>query len=261
MAPATIAVVCSPLEEGMESMKKRPVLIWIVAVGLIVSPLFYYFQHALHHSLPLGDVWATGSSIHPAKLVAVALGPIVGLLLLQIRPISWFAILGYCIYTIAVNIYFYANARMGTAQALVFSSTGLVGLAFFLRKSIYAPYFNPKLGQGTWVRAHDRVQFVLEVELENRPSLACTTFDISEAGCFLATEDRFVLGERLDMKIRLLDDAFPISGTVVWISDGTTKPRGVGVKFERTTAAFGQAVADLRGRIRQTKSMPAASAA
>jgi len=53
--------------------------------------------------------------------------------------------------------------------------------------------------------------------------------DMSPAGVFIATDEPFLAGTKIDITFPSLSDcpSFTVSGSVVW-----RKPKGIGVKFE-----------------------------
>src|SRR5260221_2833858 len=99
-------------------MKKRPTLIWIVGIGLIASPIYYYLEAAWSFRVSFGDPALVIGSMSGAKLLGVAAAPLVGLLVLWVRPVSWYAVVAYAAYTLAAN-------------AIIFHRTG-AGARFFV---------------------------------------------------------------------------------------------------------------------------------
>jgi Tfp pilus assembly protein PilZ len=97
-------------------------------------------------------------------------------------------------------------------------------------------------------RSDQRLDFALQVEIENHGLIHCTTFDLGEGGCFLVTDETFTLGEPLVLQVHLPSEPVAVEGTVVWLSDGTRRPRGAGVRFTKTPGKLVDKLREIRER-------------
>ncbi len=315
-------------------MKKRPLVLWLIALTLMASPIYYYIEKSRLDHLALGEPSAIFGAMSTIKLIGVVLGPIVGWLVLTVRPISWYAIIVFSIYTLVANTALLVEGRMRTWVFLLNVPTALFVILYFVRREVMSPYFNPRLrwwesdrvdmkakaeivvagkpaiaaetlnispsgaflvtdnpppvgtefevsitlgkesikarASSVWTsdgkgrpmgtgarfdapsskliraaladvqpRRQPRHAFRLEVDIEGRDSVSCKTFDVNDAGCFLVTEAKFGVGEKLSMTLHMIESPVKVEGEVVWVSDGTSgRPRGIGVRFSRAAPAL-----------------------
>ncbi len=221
-------------------MKKRPMVAKVIGVMLILSPIYYYLEaYSLYH-FSLFDFAAYVRSVGWLVFVPIALTPIIGALVLWFRPTSWYIIVAFMLGTIVVNVLSHVLMRPEGApfalRTVLMSSTGLICAWLFLRRELRTPYFNPRL---RWWENAARHPIQLRVQIQGRPSSQHHTFDLSRTGCFLMGDEKFTLGERLELLVSIEDESVRLTGSVVWISDGVAHPRGVGIRFEQPNAAVG----------------------
>lgn len=211
-------------------MKKRPTILWAVGLGLILSPFYYYVAEAYAAQKHLAQFREILGYIHPVKLVAMILGPIVGWATIRVRPSSWYAILGFCLYTIAANFYLQRAYSLSLGKVALFNLSGIICALYFVRREIKSPYFNPRL---RWWEVAKRYQIRIGVDVKGRASFSTETYDISESGCFLVTEEPFTLGETVEFSLNFGGDRLELKGKIVWHSEGRGRvPAGIGIKFD-----------------------------
>jgi len=215
-------------------MKKRPIAIWLVGLGLILSPLYYYFEKSFIAQIPWTDVAAIIRAMSTAKLIGIVLGPIVGALVLRVRPISWYAIIGYALYTIGANIALVAAGHMRLWVFAFNVPTALIVILYFVRREVMTPYFNPRL---RWWES-DRVQLKTKADIERRDgtAIAAETLDISPTGVFLVTSETVAAGESMDVTIAIGKESIKARARAVWTSDGSRRPRGIGARFDEPSS-------------------------
>lgn len=211
-------------------MKKRPIAIWLVGLGLILSPIYYYFEKSFIAQIPWTDVAAMIRAMSIAKLIGIGLGPIVGGLVLRMRPISWYAIIGYALYTVGANIALVAAGHMRLWVFAFNVPTALIVILYFVRREVMSPYFNPRL---RWWES-DRVQLKTRADIQRGDGSAATaeTLDISPTGVFLVTGEAVAVGESMDLTIAIGKESIRARARAVWTSDGSRRPRGIGARFE-----------------------------
>jgi Tfp pilus assembly protein PilZ len=228
-------------------MKKRPLVIWLVGLGLIVSPLYYYFEKSFLARIPWTQAAAIVSAMSIAKLIGIVLGPIVGALLLRMRPISWYAIIGYAIYTIGANVALVATHHMRAWVFAVNVPTALVVILYFVRREVMSPYFNPRLRW--WESDRVALKAKAEVTLDDGRTIDAETLDISPTGVFLVTDETIAAGQAMDVTIAIGKEATKARARAVWTSDGARRPAGVGARFdERSSRTIEAALARIAPR-------------
>lgn len=217
-------------------MKKRPLLIWIVGLGLILAPFYYYLyvEVAWADSGGLGKLGSIPARIGVRNLFGILVAPIVGFLVLRVRPIGWYAAVGYALYTLAANAVMYQQHHMA-GRFLLFNAVGIACVLLLLRREIRSPYFNPRL---RWWETPARYRLSLGVRFAGKEAFSTTTFDISDRGCFVATDQQFRAGERVDLSLDIGGTGVQTPGSVAWISDGSHHPKGVGIRFDQASSAI-----------------------
>ncbi len=228
----------------VKPLKRRPLFIWVVGLGLLLSPIFYYLQEGINeHAMLLDRIDLIALKMGTIKLIGVVLAPVVGALVLSMRPIGWFAVMLYAVYTLAANAVLYSKGQLEMSMLLLFNATGLAAVVYFARREIMSPYFNPRI-RG-WERA-PRYPFTLIVEIPGKKDTVCKTFDINMSGCFLTTENEFTVGEKFSMKLNVADKPVTMSGQVMWIREPNHPVPGVGVKFTNWSWDLRRALRGLR---------------
>jgi hypothetical protein len=216
-------------EQGGREMKKRPTMLWVIGLALVLSPIVYHLDAASKHGIPPGDLVRVWASIPLPKLIGIMAAPIVGTMVLWVRPISWYAVLAFAGYTTLLNV---STAAMGTGPApseVLFVLIGLACILFFVRREIRSPYFSPRL---RWWEPNPRMPVVMRVDIKGHDALACSTYDVSSTGAFLTTESPVPVGERVQMGLHFGSRVIDVAGTVMWTSDGHKMPRGMGLRFD-----------------------------
>lgn len=199
-----------------------------MGVGLILSPLYYI----------VGTTLASGAPFDPSlffhvapklQVLCVLLGPFVGALVLTVRPVGWYAILLFSLFSLGLDIQLLLTRRMIPGTVWLAAVASLFGAVYFVRREIASPYFNPRLRW--WDNARTRQS--LKVDVTGRETFESSTHDLSPTGVFLASDRSFVIGETLELTLHLPSGPRTVSGQVVWLSDGTRPhhPKGVGIRF------------------------------
>ena len=215
---------------------KKPLIIQLVGWALILAPLGYYVTTALQWSH-----WSLAGMVEqlmllphgPLKLSVIVASPLVGLAVLSVRQIGWISFMLYCGATIFVNFYIaYTTEGVTNLSASLYSLTGVLAiLVYVVRKEIMAPYFNPQL---RWWESAERFPFKLDVLLKSdrgEEKISSRTFDISVSGCFLTTDLEYQSGQKIELKINLLDPV-DLEADVVWVCPGNENvPKGIGIRF------------------------------
>lgn len=216
-------------------MKKRPLAIWLIGVALMLSPIYYYFEKSVLAHLPWTEPRLIVAAISLPKLLGIILGPIVGVLVLLVRPISWYAIVGYAVYVTAVNASLLARAHM---RAWVFALNLPIAAAvllYFVRREVMSPYFNPRL---RWWES-DRVRYRVRAELRTAGAAEHAvgeTVDISGTGVYIATDAAIDSGAQVDVRLCFPGSPVDARATVVRVQRDGKRPAGVAMRFDDASA-------------------------
>ncbi len=214
-------------------MKKRPLSVIIIAVLYCFEPIGNLATAAFVNKIPFFGHDGILFRLMWSDWIILILFPIVGVGIYMVRKWGWYLFLAFSALLIFYNIfvYKYLNQNYTLETVLLFILIITAVSALFLRKSVYAPYFNPRL---RWWEAAKRFRVNLEAFLVTKErSFACTTLDISETGCFLELQDDIPLGSRVMVEFKC--GAFEISaaGKVVHKRAGTGGQHpGYGIMFQ-----------------------------
>ncbi len=84
-------------------------------------------------------------------------------------------------------------------------------------------------------RVHERIPAIIKVSYESAGALKVDyARNISQGGLFIATEDEFEVGQRLELHLASLGlrRSIPIPGEVRWVGEeGSPPERGIGIRF------------------------------
>lgn len=224
-------------------MKKKPFLIYLVAIFHLLIPTWYAFQIGILYKMNLFDVFKPGAwaPFDPTY---------VGLL---------------CLWAIAAGIGIWMVSRVGlalmlthaawilfTSLALALNNTGLpwymvlagAGTATpvlvmpFLLKEIFSPFFNPRL---RWWKNPPRFVVKAENEIQAQCLENCSIYDINRNGCYLTGDlaKAYKPGQEVEFTLFHQEKEVKVKGAVVWVNteqEKTQKPQGMGVRFLKTDA-------------------------
>jgi hypothetical protein len=218
-------------------MLRRPLVLWLVSIGLILSPAYYYIERVLLSGIPWSSPVAVLSAMPGVKLGAAALGLPVGVLLLRVHAYSWYAIFGYGLYTMAANLALYLQGGVRLSLLMVFVASGFLLVLYFTRREIVSPFFNPRL-RG-WESDRVRYRAKADLVLPTGESIEAQSWDVSPSGVYLETPHPLEPGTSVDMTLHM-DPAPPLEERVeiVWRFAGDAeRPAGVGARFARDIRA------------------------
>ena len=220
-------------------MLRRPLLLWIVGLGLLLSPLYYYLERVLLGGARWSEPLAVLGGIPALKLGAAVLGPPVGLLLLMVHRLGWYAIVGYVVYTMGANALLFAEGSIRPSLLALFLPTGLVAIAYLVRREIVSPFFNPRL-RG-WETDRVRYRARAEIDVPGLPKIEGHSWDVSPSGVYLEIDGTIDPGTRFSLTLHPEPEAeapLTLSAEAVWSSEGVAgeRPRGVGARFDEADA-------------------------
>ncbi len=215
-------------------MKKRPLIIKIVALGYVLTPLTFVIQYLYFSNLSITDAESFKHLITPYKLSFIIIPPIIAYGIFRVHEWGWYLALAHLIYITGNNtVALFVGSRTPHWAIYVFTVITFVVLLTFVRKEIRAPYFNPRV---RWWETKPRYKITLDVEMSNdRTEITGETYNISEGGMFMVSEDDVNINEHFNVKLSR-KEVNPVSceGNIVWINkDNPNIPSGFGFKFSR----------------------------
>lgn len=214
-------------------MKRRPLSIVIIAVFFILEPVGNLVQAAYINKLPLTGSGGILSHLLWSDWIILGLFPIVGVGIYMVRKWGWYLLLAFSALLIFYNIFVYKYLNPNYPLALVVFFILVITLlsAFFLRKNVYAPYFNPRL---RWWEIAARYRVPLETTLAtSHGAVDCKTVDISETGCFIEYEELLSLGSMVMLEFHCNGIDIDCMGKVVNHRAGTgDQHHGYGIMFQ-----------------------------
>lgn len=212
-------------------MKKRPLSIVIIAIIYLLEPIGNLVQAAFVNEMPLFGEFGILSHLLWTDWVILGLFPVVAIGIYMVRTWGWYLFISFSGLLIAYNIFVYflnPNYALETVLLFIFIITFMS--AFFLRKHVYSPYFNPRL---RWWENAARYKVSLESQIFTKSGVEkCKTLDISETGCFLGTEALLDEGALVMLKIECKGVVISCLGKVVRKSGEKERVRGYGILFK-----------------------------
>jgi signal transduction histidine kinase len=212
-------------------MKKRPLSIVLIALFYVLEPVGNVLQAAFVNDLPVHGESGILSHLVWTDWLILALFPVTGVGIYMVRRWGWYLFIAFSATLIAYNLYVYSvNPNYELETVLLFIAVVTFMSAFFLKKHVYAPYFNPRL---RWWESAARYRVSLETQiLTDQGSHTCTTVDISETGCFVSTRAVLQEGSLVMLKIHCRGAEIDCMGKVVRRSGEREKVHGYGIMFQ-----------------------------
>ncbi|PKN29927.1 MAG: hypothetical protein CVU64_05715 [Deltaproteobacteria bacterium HGW-Deltaproteobacteria-21] len=212
-------------------MKKRPPSIIIIALIYFLEPVGNIMQAALVNDMPVYGESGILSHLVWTDWVILSLFPVTGVGIYMVRRWGWYLFVAFSVTLIVYNVYVYSiNPNYELETVLLFIGVVTFMSAFFLRKHVYAPYFNPRL---RWWESAARYRVGLNTQiLTDQGVQTCTTVDISETGCFLSTRAVLEEGSLVMLKIHCRGAEIGCLGRIVRKSTEKELAHGYGIMFQ-----------------------------
>jgi len=232
-------------------MKKRPLVIKLIALGYLLTPVSFIVQYFIFSksSIFQASTWMT--LLTPYKLSLIIIPPIVAFGVFKMRQWGWYLSLVHMFFILGNNtLSFLVGSRTPPWAIIIFSLVTLVVLLTIVRKEIRAPYFNPKV---RWWEAKPRYAMVMQVEMGNdRMKITGETFNISEGGMFMVSPSEVKIDEKFNINLmREKTDSIYCEGRIVWVNpSGEALPQGFGFQF---TQIDQPAILEIRRYIKDQK--------
>ena len=213
-------------------MKKRPLSIVIISIFYFLEPIGNLIQAAYINNIPLFGDQSIVSRLLWSDWIILALFPVVGFGIYMVKKWGWYLFLAFSGLLIFYNIYVYKylNPNYSLEVVLLFIVITTVISAFFLRKNVYTPYFNPRL---RWWETATRYKAPLNTRISTDSGIEpCRALDISETGCFIDYEGTVTLGSSVMLVFDCEGIQISCIGKIVnKRSDANAKYQGYGIMF------------------------------
>ena len=226
-------------------MKKRPLSIVIISIFYFLEPVGNLMQAAYINKVPLFGSQGILSHLLWSDWIILGLFPIVGIGIYMVRKWGWYLFLSFSVLLIFYNLFVFKylnpNYSLGVVIFFILITTAIS--AFFLRKNVYAPYFNPRL---RWWEIAARYRVPLDTILAtNKGAVSCKTLDISETGCFVEYNESLPLGSTVLLEFHCNGMEISCMGKVVNRRAGERENcQGYGIVFQAIPS-------EMKKRIRQ----------
>ena len=224
-------------------MKKRPLSIVLIAIFYILEPIGTMVHAAYINQMPLWGSHGILSHLLWSDWIILGLFPVVGVGVYMVRKWGWYLFLAFSLLLIFYNLFVYKflNPNYSFSTVMLFIIITTVISAFFLRRNVYAPFFNPRL---RWWEIATRYRVPLNtVLLTKEGAIACKTVDISETGCFVDTHEELPVGSQVMLEFRCDDIEINCLGKVVHHRSGNHEAlTGYGIMFQAISKEMKQKI-------------------
>jgi hypothetical protein len=218
-------------------MKKRPLSIVLISIFYFIEPIGNLAQAAFINKMPLLGRDSILSHLLWSDWIILGLFPVVGVGIYMVKKWGWYLFLGFSALLIFYNIYVYKFLNPNYPLALVVLFIVIITAIsfFFMRKNVYAPYFNPRL---RWWEVAERYKVPLTTVLVTKNGAAsCKTVDISKTGCFVNYEGDIPIGSSLMIEFQCGGIEISCLGELVnRRSNANEIYRGYGIRFQAMPA-------------------------
>lgn len=245
-------------------MKKRPFIIKMLSYLYFASPIFIILQLMWAHKIDLDNLNTIRFAFNWHVCMMMALTPVVGYGIWAVKEWGYYLLMGHSMFLFINNVVIYAvhYTSLPIWVVAVFNLAILGIILTFVRKEVKAPYFNPKV---RWwenaARYYYKDMRILVKEFNTDKLLfQANSFDLSETGIFVATDNSVRPGEKYSFELILVDNSMLYTdGEVVWINPKEKGffPKGFGCKFLPSNALFKKRIRyhlnDIKAKVREIR--------
>lgn len=229
-------------------MKKRPLLFKIITLLYFLSPIGITLQLLWLYNIKLSNFWVVFNPIYWNWQVLALLitTPIVGYCIWVVRKWGYYALITHSVLLIINNlvVYFSHLTFLNFSIIILFNVALLAMIVLFVRKEVYAPYFNPNLRW--WEQApryiYDKMKIYVKEFGTNNLLFEAQSFDVSETGSYITCDNTNIkMGDVYSLEIHLEDTILYADGEIVWVNNsaaGDRYPQGFGCKFLAINKVF-----------------------
>lgn len=214
---------------------KKPLLINLFSILYLLNPIYNLLLILFGKDGNMGANW--GKFIHSLShgnmivwinviLWISAIPLAVGLFL--VKRWAWYYFIVQSLLMILVS-FSDATGYIHISRSTLVNLLVLIPLAYFLRKEIRIPYFNPRV---RWWQQSNRLKHSVHLSINNHE---LKTYDLSPEGAFIATEkhSHFEPEKQYPAVLTYGDQKINLTVEVRWIhpTDGEY-PQGIGIAFK-----------------------------
>ena len=196
-------------------MKKRPLSIVLIAILCFLEPIGALTSAAYVNNLTMWGDRSILSRLLWSDWLILGFFPCVGVGLYLVRKWGWYLFLIFSFLLILYNLYVYTflNPNYSAQMVIFFIIITTSTAVFFLRKNIYALFFNPRL---RWWEIAQRYRVPLHTVLLTKAGpLTCKTLDISKTGCFVNQQEGLHVGDQIVIEFRCKSIKISCLGKVI----------------------------------------------
>ncbi len=248
------------LEVG--AMKQRPLVIKILACLYFLSPLFIIFEFMSLYGIGLNRLFLLQYAFTWYTVAIMVVTPIVGYGIWTVRKWGYYLLLAHSVFLIISNTVLYSSGlTTSPLWFIIVANVLIVGtIIMFVRKEVYAPYFNPQIRW--WEQAkryyYDGMKIIVKKIASDDILFEANSFDLSETGIFVASNKKVCAGDKFSFELVLKNDTLLYTdGQVMWVNTrkGKDVPAGFGCKFLNINNLFKKRIKyhlnDVKAKIRE----------
>ncbi len=221
-------------------MKKRPLIIRILAYLYFFSPLFILAELILLYDIGFKKLALIPYMFTWHTVIVMLITPFVGYAIWSVKKWGYYVLIGHSILLLLNNIILYVE-KLTTAplwMIVVFNVLILGLIVAFVRKEVYAPYFNPQIRWWEQARRYyyNGMRILVKRLYSDDILFEAKSFDISETGVFVATGKNVSVGEKFSFEMILKNSSMLYAdGEVMWVNHKKKGevPAGFGCRFIR----------------------------
>lgn len=227
-------------------MKNRPLVIKAISLLYFLSPIGITIQLLWLYNIKLTKFWIVFDPIYWNWQVILLLitTPFIGYAIWVVRKWGYYALIAHSALLIINNlVVYFSHLTFLHYSIIIFFNIALLSLiVVFVRKEVYAPYFNPNLRW--WEQApryiFDKMKIYVKEFGTNNLLFEAKSFDVSETGSYITGDGTAKMGEIYSLEIHLGDTILYADGEIVWVNNNVSEryPKGFGCKFLAINKVF-----------------------
>lgn len=219
-------------------MKQRPLFIRILAYLYFFSPLFILAEIMLLYDIGFKRIFLLPYMFTWHTITIMLITPLVGYAIWSVKKWGYYVLIAHSVLLLVNNIFLYFQKLTTTPlwAIVVFNLLILGVIIAFVRKEVYAPYFNPQIRW--WEQARRYYYNGMRVLVKRLYSddilFEAKSFDLSETGIFVATGKNVSAGEKFSFEMVLKNSSILYAdGEVMWVNRKKKGeiPAGFGCRF------------------------------
>ena len=219
-------------------MKQRPFVIKLLAWLYFLSPIFILLELFSLYGIGLNRLFLLPYVVTWHTFAMMIITPIVGYGIWSEKKWGYYLLIVHSVIILANNIVLYAD-RLTAAPLwliVVFNVLLLGVIITFVRKEVYAPYFNPKIRW--WEQAkryyYNGMKVIVKQLNTDNIMFEAKSFDLSETGLFVVAGKNVSVGEKFSFELMLKNNTLLYAdGEVMWtnVKKKAEIPAGFGCRF------------------------------